>query len=95
MLTAHDHIAMRESLDTFTEMEDDPSEPADSDVLDDLEEQVDENVTIATIDKTNGPLGATVRNEGDKVIVSRIVKGGAAEMSGKYMLAWFPKIQVL
>ena len=86
---------MRESLDTFTEMEDDPSEPADSDVLDDLEEQVDENVTIATIDKTNGPLGATVRNEGDKVIVSRIVKGGAAEMSGKYMLAWFPKIQVL
>ena len=87
MLTAHDHIAMRESLDTFTEMEDDPSEPADSDVLDDLEEQVDENVTIATIDKTNGPLGATVRNEGDKVIVSRIVKGGAAEMSGKYMLA--------
>ena len=95
MLTAHDHIAIRESLDTFTEMEDDPSEPADSDVLDDLEEQVDENVTIATIDKTNGPLGATVRNEGDKVIVSRIVKGGAAEMSGKYMLAWFPKIQVL
>ena len=86
---------MRESLDTFTEMEDDPSEPADSDVLDDLEEQVDENVTIATIDKTNGPLGATDRNEGDKVIVSRIVKGGAAEMSGKYMLAWFPKIQVL
>ena len=81
---------MRESLDTFTEMEDDPSEPAYSDVLDELDEQGDENVTIATIDKTNGPLGATVRNEGDKVIVSRIVKGGAAEMSDKYMLASFP-----
>ena len=86
---------MRESLDTFTEMEDDPSEPADSDVLDELEEQGDENVTIATIDKTNGPLGATVRNEGDKVIVSRIVKGGAAEMSGKCMLASFPNAQVV
>ena len=28
------------------------------------------------------PQGATIRNEGDSVIIGRIVKGGAAEKSG-------------
>ncbi|XP_026816925.1 MAGUK p55 subfamily member 5 isoform X3 [Rhopalosiphum maidis] len=40
------------------------------------------NITIINIEKTNEPLGATVRNDGDAVIIGRIVRGGAAEKSG-------------
>lgn len=39
-------------------------------------------IKIVNIDKTNEPLGATVRNEGDAVIIGRVVKGGAADKSG-------------
>ena len=45
---------------------------------------------IVRIDKTNMHLGATVRNEGDQVIISRIIKGGAAEKSGKCVLLGLP-----
>ncbi|XP_028037179.1 MAGUK p55 subfamily member 5 isoform X2 [Bombyx mandarina] len=41
-----------------------------------------EHIKIIKIEKTNEPLGATVRNEGEAVIIGRIVKGGAAEKSG-------------
>ncbi|XP_046981287.1 protein PALS1-like [Schistocerca americana] len=40
------------------------------------------NIRIVSIEKTNEPLGATVRNEGEAVIIGRIVRGGAAEKSG-------------
>ncbi|CAN8031545.1 unnamed protein product [Ixodes persulcatus] len=42
----------------------------------------EDSIKIVHIDKTNEPLGATVRNEGESVIIGRIVKGGAAEKSG-------------
>lgn len=45
----------------------------------------EQQVKIVRIDKTNEPLGATVCNEGDAVIISRIIKGGAAEKSGKWI----------
>merc|ERR1719150_2280207 len=38
---------------------------------------------VVKILKQNEPLGATVRNEGDKVVIGRVVKGGAAERSGQ------------
>lgn len=41
-----------------------------------------DSIKIIKIDKTNEPLGATVRNEGEAVIIGRIVRGGAAEKSG-------------
>lgn len=41
-----------------------------------------EHIKIIKIEKTNEPLGATVRNEGEAVIIGRIVRGGAAEKSG-------------
>ncbi|XP_052742026.1 protein PALS1 isoform X1 [Bicyclus anynana] len=41
-----------------------------------------ENIKIIKIEKTNEPLGATVRNEGEAVIIGRIVRGGVAEKSG-------------
>ncbi|XP_064601586.1 protein PALS1-like [Liolophura sinensis] len=42
----------------------------------------EETVKIVHLEKTNEPLGATVRNEGENVIIGRIVKGGTAEKSG-------------
>ncbi|XP_071445308.1 protein PALS1 [Hetaerina americana] len=43
---------------------------------------VDEDIKIIKIEKTNEPLGATVRNEGEAVVIGRIVRGGAADKSG-------------
>ena len=40
------------------------------------------NTRVVRITKHNEPLGATVRNEGDRVVIGRIVRGGAAERSG-------------
>ena len=76
---------MRESLDTFPELEGSESSDYDPDELSDILED-EQRVKIVRIDKTNDPLGATVRNEGDAVIIGRIVKGGAAEKSGKNFL---------
>ncbi|XP_024870431.1 MAGUK p55 subfamily member 5 isoform X5 [Temnothorax curvispinosus] len=44
--------------------------------------RVEDNIKIIRIEKTNEPLGATVRNEGDAVIIGRVVRGGAADKSG-------------
>ncbi|XP_014480741.1 PREDICTED: uncharacterized protein LOC106747595 isoform X4 [Dinoponera quadriceps] len=44
--------------------------------------RVVDNIKIIRIEKTNEPLGATVRNEGDAVIIGRVVRGGAAHKSG-------------
>ena len=41
--------------------------------------------------KQNEPLGATVRNEGERVVIGRVVKGGAAERSAQL----FPGDEVL
>ena len=40
------------------------------------------NIKIVRIEKTSEPLGATVRNEDDAVVVGRIMRGGTAEASG-------------
>lgn len=42
----------------------------------------EEGIKIIQIEKSSEPLGATVRNEGEAVIIGRIVRGGAAEKSG-------------
>ena len=34
------------------------------------------------MEKTSEPLGATVKNEGEAVVVGRIIRGGAADRSG-------------
>nr|XP_046229081.1 MAGUK p55 subfamily member 5b isoform X2 [Scatophagus argus] len=56
-----------------------------------VQEMAEENVTqhlgetvkLVRLEKTlDTPLGATVRNDVDSVVVSRVVKGGAAESSG-------------
>jgi len=40
------------------------------------------NIQIININKTADPLGATVKNEGEAVIIGRIVRGGVADKSG-------------
>lgn len=41
-----------------------------------------DHIRIIQIEKTSEPLGATIRNEGDAVVIGRVVRGGAAEKSG-------------
>lgn len=72
LLQAHDSIAE-------TEMQLEPT-PTQGETL---TQWGGETVKIVRIEKARDiPLGATVRNEMDSVIISRIVRGGAAERSG-------------
>ncbi|GIX77510.1 MAGUK p55 subfamily member 5, partial [Caerostris extrusa] len=73
LVYAHDKIAERQAVPTIT---------PDEELLDRASQYTEESVKIVRIDKTNEPLGATVRNEGEAVVIGRIVKGGAAEKSG-------------
>lgn len=41
-----------------------------------------ENLKLVNIDKPDAPLGATIKNCESSIIIGRIVKGGAADMSG-------------
>lgn len=72
LLLAHDSIAERE-------MQPEPL-PTQGETL---TQWGGETVKIVRIEKAQDiPLGATVRNEMDSVVISRIVRGGAAERSG-------------
>ncbi|XP_075386793.1 protein PALS1 isoform X1 [Tenrec ecaudatus] len=74
LLLAHDKVAEQEmQLEPMT----------DERVYESIGQYGTEVVKIVRIEKARDtPLGATVRNEMDSVIISRIVKGGAAEKSG-------------
>ena len=37
---------------------------------------------MVKLEKTSEPLGATVKNESEAVVVGRIIRGGAADRSG-------------
>uniref|UniRef100_A0AAQ5ZS80 Protein PALS1 n=1 Tax=Amphiprion ocellaris TaxID=80972 RepID=A0AAQ5ZS80_AMPOC len=72
LLLAHDSVAE-------SEMQPEPL-PAQGETL---TQWGGETVKIVRIEKAQDiPLGATVRNEMDSVVISRIVRGGAAERSG-------------
>ncbi|XP_020715927.1 uncharacterized protein LOC101460084 isoform X2 [Ceratitis capitata] len=58
-----------------------PDSPPLSACFGTLNDQND-NIRIIQIEKSTEPLGATVRNEGEAVVIGRIVRGGAAEKSG-------------
>ncbi|XP_067138667.1 protein PALS1 isoform X1 [Centruroides vittatus] len=73
LLYSHDSIAERQATPEMT---------PDEELLDRASHYTHESVKIVRIDKTGDPLGATVKNEGDSVIVGRIVKGANAEKSG-------------
>ncbi|XP_075048587.1 protein PALS1 [Mixophyes fleayi] len=74
LLLAHDKVAEQEMM---------PEYVSENDFHENIVKYGDETVKIVRIEKARDiPLGATVRNELDSVIISRIVKGGAAEKSG-------------
>ncbi|KAG1685109.1 MAGUK p55 subfamily member 5 [Nymphon striatum] len=77
LIYTHDKIAERHTVLPLQ---------GDEDILDRVSQYTDDSIKIVRIDKTNEPLGATVRNEGEAVVIGRIVKGGAAEKSGKSLL---------
>ncbi|KAL7038973.1 hypothetical protein ACKWTF_009756 [Chironomus riparius] len=41
-----------------------------------------DHIRIIQIEKSSEPLGATIRNEGEAVVIGRVVRGGAADKSG-------------
>ncbi|KAM5129035.1 protein PALS1 [Mantella aurantiaca] len=74
LLLAHDKVAEQEMI---------PELISEDQFYENVGQYGDEMVKIVRIEKAKDiPLGATVRNELDSVIISRIVKGGAAEKSG-------------
>lgn len=83
VMYAHDQIASRvhqqsASLSPNLSQFDDPVQLYTSHV----HQYTDPRVRVVTLEKSSEPLGATVKNEGDSVLVGRIVKGGTAEKSG-------------
>ena len=73
MLYAHDKIASSRRVS--------PMEGTDA-LLERLSHYAEPNIKIVRIDKTTEPLGATVKNQDDAVLVGRIIRGGTAEASG-------------
>nr|XP_033806641.1 MAGUK p55 subfamily member 5 [Geotrypetes seraphini]XP_033806642.1 MAGUK p55 subfamily member 5 [Geotrypetes seraphini]XP_033806643.1 MAGUK p55 subfamily member 5 [Geotrypetes seraphini]XP_033806644.1 MAGUK p55 subfamily member 5 [Geotrypetes seraphini]XP_033806645.1 MAGUK p55 subfamily member 5 [Geotrypetes seraphini] len=74
LLLTHDKVAEQEMQ---------PEAVSEDRVYESIGQYGGEKVKIVRIEKARDiPLGATVRNELDSVIISRIVKGGAAEKSG-------------
>ncbi|XP_071499356.1 protein PALS1-like isoform X1 [Diadema antillarum] len=47
-----------------------------------LSENAEESVKIVKLEKTGEPLGATILNNDDAIIIGRIIRGGMAEKSG-------------
>lgn len=72
LLRAHDNVANP-----------DPAElPADDYHDVELPEDGEDSVKIVRIEKTGEPLGATILNENESIIIGRIIRGGMAEKSG-------------
>lgn len=60
----------------------DPEKVYDEYLYDHASQYGEDSIKIVRIQKTAEPLGATVRNEGESVVIGRIVKGGIADKSG-------------
>lgn len=58
------------------------SEPINNFPLGVLSDGSQDHIRIIQIEKSSEPLGATIRNEGEAVVIGRVVRGGAAEKSG-------------
>jgi len=74
LLYVHDKLAERYSLLNSLGEEDV--------ILDRVSHYAEPNIKVVKLEKTAEPLGATVKNEGEAVIVGRIIRGGAADRSG-------------
>ncbi|CAD5121818.1 DgyrCDS10288 [Dimorphilus gyrociliatus] len=89
LLQAHDEMAKREAPKHQKRQLNKQQSPQNGEVRPESNDQVLEKVSrygedrikIVRLHKTADPLGATVRNEGESVIIGRIVKGGVAYQS--------------
>ncbi|KAG8191323.1 hypothetical protein JTE90_006072 [Oedothorax gibbosus] len=73
LMLSHDRVAASQATPDVSEEEE---------LLARLSQYAEDSIKIVRIDKTTEPLGATVKNDGEAVIVGRIIKGGIAEKSG-------------
>ena len=74
LLYVHDKLAERHALlNSFGE---------EDVILDRVSHYAEPNIKVVKLEKSSEPLGATVKNEGEAVIVGRIIKGGVADRSG-------------
>ena len=74
LLYVHDKLAERHALlNSFGE---------EDVILDRVSHYAEPNIKVVKLEKSSEPLGATVKNEGDAVVVGRIIKGGVADRSG-------------
>ena len=86
ILQAHDKI----STDYYSKNSDDLLLMSNSQLLNDesslllskAEYYCVENLKLVNIDKPEAPLGATIRSDDGRIVIGRIVKGGAADLSG-------------
>lgn len=93
LLQAHDEMAKREAPKFQKQQEEQqritgrspPNGQVRSETNDQVLEKVsrygEDRIKIVRLHKTSDPLGATVRNDGESVIIGRIVKGGVAYQS--------------
>ncbi|GJQ83147.1 hypothetical protein Trydic_g15383 [Trypoxylus dichotomus] len=79
LMVAHDGIASTLPEDSTTPTPSTTETIPQSSLPDHYRE---DNIKIIKIEKSTEPLGATVRNEGDAVVIGRVVRGGAADKSG-------------
>ena len=71
LLYVHDKLAERHALlNSFGE---------EDVILDRVSHYAEPNIKVVKLEKTNDPLGATVKNEGEALVVGRIIKGGVAD----------------
>lgn len=74
LLYVHDKLAERHAtLNSLNE---------EDVILDRVSHYAEPNIKVVKLEKSSEPLGATVKNEGDAVVVGRIIKGGVADRSG-------------
>jgi MAGUK p55 subfamily protein 5 len=73
LMFCHDKVGASQVIPELTEEEE---------LLTKVSEYSEDSIKVVRIEKTSEPLGATVRNEGEAVIIGRIVKGGVAEKTG-------------
>ncbi len=81
LLCTHDKLAARHDVFGRGGSGKRQAQPEDA-LLDRLSRYSEPNIRVVRIEKTQEPLGATVKNEDDAVVVGRIIRGGTAEASG-------------
>ncbi len=84
ILQTHDHVAVNYTKHQLHAAKSSEIVACDENalLLGKAEHYCVDNLKLVHIDKSDAPLGATIRNQDGSIVVGRIVKGSAADMSG-------------